>query len=777
LQPEKAGWYYVETKQTFPFRGCSWYPVATVQLGLEYHLIAYTDIKFQYIPSEVLAPDHFVPYLDRIEQAFEGLVGNFTTSNTKSTKEWNFTSVMKAVKCSLVGAFAQKDRHSEWVRATLSPATAASWTVMDGTDQECFVSQPLLSTDHKFNQIYVGRFTQKRAIESSACFIREEVLEASSRAMFLIEQEIKSIGGTPLWRKTDAIGGMGPKLDIDKYFYDEARTAPMLHWEDPAPPKDERKPREVREPLRLDHFLQYKFFEDASYDGDAEAMATRLVDQKKGFTLCGRPGTGKTTLANVIIDLLEEKGIKYMAFSTTHVSKKKMGSKKSQLRTNKNANTIDSLYRRWRHKQEFVITSCKQVEYILVDEISMMREKFYAMLCHIKRAIPGIKMILIGDIEHQFLPVKDTWEGNYETSAALYDLCDGYKIKLTKCLREQGDGQELFDLCTDICNRKKIDISQFAPTEDTRENIAYLHVTRMKINEDWMAKETKDLPEDQVIRLPKVETDSHSQDVSLCEGTPVICIRKLKAMGMDNGERYTIQSITGVPDYSKMKREELRALCREKQLKLGGNKQTLLERLNEASSDLILRLDEDEDAEPIRVPRHLFQKHFYVAYAITYFQSQGCTLTGRYTIWDWDFCFVDWRAKNVAMSRATSKANVQIEQSLLSIGITDEEFINKCYAEIEERTKITDETHLALHLKQVDAMLQLKEVARNVTLLEQAASRVMTCLSGQDEEKLPFGEHPDDALPYETFAGEGICGCGRTLPKMATCGYCLCLAE
>ena len=102
-------------------------------------------------------------------------------------------------------------------------------------------------------------------------------------------------------------------------------------------------------------------------------------------------------------------------------------------RTNKSANTIDSLYRRWRHKQEFVITSCKQVEYILVDEISMMREKFYAMLCHIKRAIPGIKMILIGDIETQFLPVKDTWEGNYETTAALYDLCDGYKIKLTKC--------------------------------------------------------------------------------------------------------------------------------------------------------------------------------------------------------------------------------------------------------------------------------------------------------------------------------------------------------
>ena len=53
-----------------------------------------------------------------------------------------------------------------------------------------------------------------------------------------------------------------------------------------------------------------------------------------------------------------------------------------------------------------------------------------------------------------------------------------------------------------------------------------------------------------------------------------------------------------------------------------------------AYDDKVQRCFLCKDAEPIRVPRHLFQKHFYVAYAITYFQSQGCTLTGRYTIWD-----------------------------------------------------------------------------------------------------------------------------------------------
>ena len=127
-----------------------------------------------------------------------------------------------------------------------------------------------------------------------------------------------------------------------------------------------------------------------------------------------------------------------------------------------------------------------------------------------------------------------------------------------------------------------------------------------------------------------------------------------------------------------MKKEELRDHCRQKKLKVGGKNAALIERLQNASSDILLRLDDDEpvrvqlslkgssvrvqlsSAKPIRVPRHLFQKHFYVAYGITYFQSQGCTITGRYTIWDWDFYHVNWRAKNVAMSRATSKANVQI---------------------------------------------------------------------------------------------------------------------
>ena len=672
ITEHNAGWYYVVTNQTFPFRGSSWYPVQTVCLGLHHQLISLQDIKTEWLPSATLEKDHFVSYLDRIDQAFEGLDSQFTTTTmttTGTTKEWTLKSLQKAVKCSLVGAFAQKERHSEWAKVTQSPALATNWVINDGNDQDSFVSQPFACTSNKYKDIYVGQFSKTLAIESSACMIRAEILEASSRAMFLLEYATKQIGGTPLWRKTDAVGGMGPCIDISTYYWDEEKTTPMLQFETPAAPKDERKPREIRAPLPdciFHHYLGYKWHVDSSYDGtDSQEFASKLVNYKRGFFLNGRAGTGKTTLANLTIDVLEEKQVKYWAFSTTHVSKKKMGSTKSQLRVGKQANTIDSLYRRWRHKQEFVITALKSVEYILVDEISMMREKFYAMLCHIKRAIPGMKFILIGDY-YQFRAVKDSWKGAAEAvedSAALYDLCDGFKVHLTKCLREDGEGQELFNVCTNVIDGEDINTEEFAVTEETDENVAFYHRTRIPINANWMKKVTANLPESKLIKLDKISEDVHSQDVTLCENMPVICIRKSKALGVDNGERFTVQSFSDVPDYAAMKKPELKQHCKEKGLKRSGTKTTLVERLLAASSDIVLHLtDGSTDDVPIRVPRHLFQKHFYVAYCITFYQSQGCTLTKKYTIHDWYGYHVDWRAKYVALSRATSKTNVQIVQ-------------------------------------------------------------------------------------------------------------------
>jgi hypothetical protein len=682
-----GAYYYIATTNTRPFRGCGWYNYNMTKLGLDYHIITLSDIIHEFVPSETLPGDFFVPYLDRIEKSFEGLdlTNEFVT---KAGKIWTFGKLKKALLCSFIGSMAPDHRESQWLRTTLSPATAGSWS----TDPNCtIVTQPFVQDlDHiikpdgteeklvgpKFPSLFVGNFNKEMAIESTGCFIRWEVIHDSNVLLYKLEKDVLKNGGLPCWLKTDCIGGIGPKPDINNYFWDDDNTVPMLHHEQPEPPKCERMARHIRPCKERLNYLSFQWKMHGDYESEVKIYAEQLVDLKKGFHLNGRAGVGKTTLANAIIAVLEARNMNYAAFSTTHVSKNIMGDAKSQLRANKGANTIDSLYSRFTKKPHIVLKDLKHLDYLLVDEVSMMREKFYAMLCHIKRAIPGLKIILIGDFK-QFLAVKDKWLSkgkNPEDSAALFDLCDGHKVVLTKCRRTTEDGLFLFDLCTKLINGESIDITQFPITEETWMNIGYYHTTVNEKNARLMEKATQGLSEREVIRLPalpeKQDPNGYSQDVVLCEGMPVICIKtNEKILKICNGEQYKILCFTDVPDYANMKKKELR-LHAKGRVKVGGTVAELKQRLIEASSDLRMQNVRDPEDQVV-IPRGEFQKHFRVAYCITYYQSQGCTIEEKYTIYDWDAYHVNTRAQYVALSRATTREDVQIDNSHRQCKIID----------------------------------------------------------------------------------------------------------
>ena len=74
----EGGWYFVVTKQTFPFRGSTFYSYHFVTNKLHHRLMTLEDIRYEYVPSTTVAPDHFVPYLDRIEAGFDGLEGEWS---------------------------------------------------------------------------------------------------------------------------------------------------------------------------------------------------------------------------------------------------------------------------------------------------------------------------------------------------------------------------------------------------------------------------------------------------------------------------------------------------------------------------------------------------------------------------------------------------------------------------------------------------------------------------------------------------------------------------
>ena len=79
------------------------------------------------------------------------------------------------------------------------------------------------------------------------------------------------------------------------------------------------------------------------------------------------------------------------------------------------------------------------VDYLFIDEISMLQEIFYKFFIMIKRIKPNLKFIIAGDFK-QLPPVKDNIgeSFNYSQSQALLELCDFNKVQLSKCRRSDG---------------------------------------------------------------------------------------------------------------------------------------------------------------------------------------------------------------------------------------------------------------------------------------------------------------------------------------------------
>ena len=237
---------------------------------------------------------------------------------------------------------------------------------------------------------------------------------------------------------------------------------------------------------------------------------------------------------------------------------------------------------------------------------------------------------------------------------------------LTKCRRVTEEGQFLFDQCTRLVNNESIDISHFPYTEQTPTNIGYYHTTLKRVNATHMGRAIQQKQEHDIVRLPRLEKGldpkGYSQDVTLCVGMPVVCIRTdEKVMKVCNGEIYTIVKLSNEQEAAKalLDRQQLRALCKAHKLKLDGRSDA---QLRQALDEMRLIWMQNKRCveDLVSVPALAFQKYFRVAYCITYYQSQGCTIDSKYTIHDWNAPHVDWRAKNVALSRATRTSDVQI---------------------------------------------------------------------------------------------------------------------
>lgn len=579
----KCGYYFVETKNYFPFRGNGWYNYVLVQYGLDNKI----DMKIthQFIPSYTIEKNHFKNFAEYLIKNSDNVIG-------ADQKPFS-----KKIVNSMVGCWNIHNTKYEQIGFTLDKYEAAKELCREGV--------MVTSTDIAGTTLY--QVIESRVIaKDDVCIpLYDQVLAMEAVELHKLYNFIKKHGGQPLELNTDAILYRGPQIDIAGHFYDKECTVPKYRYDEPTRLKVDNVCRMVRSgnaDVKLFEFDKIK-----ADDREFEDIANDVIASNKGCLVTGIAGTGKTYFANLLISKLEKQG-------------KVVGVKLAP--TNKAAShikgqTIHKYFMSLMLSQNYekkLLKNLNNFDYIVVDEISMVKEVFYRFFTIIRRYVPKVKFIVIGDFA-QFKPVQDSYVGSYENSPALHLLCDGQRVNLTKCRRSD---PELFNLYSSVENIKSIDLSLFEYKELTPLNIAYTHKTRKAVNRECMKKF---VGEKDYLTCEASSFNKKTQKVKIFEGMPIVAYRNLSKEGIFNSEVFTVTSID-------MDEETFSFMVGEDVMTYKANQ---------------------------------FKNLFYPAFCITAHVSQGCTFDQPYTIWDWKHPRMDHTAKYVALSRATNIKNIQIK--------------------------------------------------------------------------------------------------------------------
>ena len=419
---------------------------------------------------------------------------------------------------------------------------------------------------------------------------------------------------------------------------------------------------------------------DVASDGDWGSVA-RTALKKRGANIDGPPGTGKSTLVRTMLQIVtQEQGGGCIALAPTNVAARNLGD---------SGQTVASFTRRWHQAQtggraHALMDTLANTSCLFVDEVSMLTSDVYAVLQEVRRVCPALHIYMVGDFR-QLKPIKDVWSGSdYAGSSSLHYLCDGNRVQLSHCRRSD---RALFDA---YMNADAFDVHNHLPPTLTRLHLAYKHETRKKVNEQCMQEFAEG--DVRTVKAPVAEQAeaqvqgeeggaeqaeaqvqgeeggaeqaeaqvqgeeegasatapkdtsrldphgfSHSQDIHLFVGLPLVCCHTKKNKGEAIFANSDIWICTAFDDTSVTIQRELGEVDREK---------------DRAQCDMPVHTIDDEE----------LMYRFRPGFCITVYASQGKTFREPYTIHDWNFKHMPGSGRYVALSRGQSIDMVYVEK-------------------------------------------------------------------------------------------------------------------
>lgn len=514
----------------------------------------------------------------------------------KATEECK--GLQKILPNSMVGLWGRTKRVSTNKKFTHDENQASTWVCREHTENNgVFIQSHTLENGTKLHE---GTFIKEIENEYWSYPLYKHVLESELCELAEMERLITEQGAVVLSRSTDAIRyAFDNEINLfENYFWDDANTVQKYR-----PEIDKTQEREAmvhydrRAPPEYDSIdVVYKSVTD-DYDNLQESVK-QLLDNGEGCHIDGRAGCGKSYYLKAVMAELDNLKLKYVALAPTNVAANLIGGQ-----------TVAKFCYKHMQNRKQLVNELANKSYIFIDEISMVQSEDYKTFVMIKRCMPWIRFIISGDF-NQLLAVCDDYKGDMYNSGPLNTLCDGNRLLLTKCRRADN---RLFEMCK---KASKVRVADFPPIEKTMRNIAYRHETRMKINDDCMKRFIIDRTD--TVLIPKEAKDPHSQDMHLCPGMPVIAMCAQKKLGIFKTSQYVVVAI---------------------------------------DTEHVTLSDGNET---IKFPFATFAKYFYMAFCVTVYASQGCTIAEKYTVHDWNFIYMCARAKYVALSRATDISLIQL---------------------------------------------------------------------------------------------------------------------
>jgi len=579
---KRPGIYYVETRQYMPMRGNGWYSHAMIQYCMQQGLIEEHMIKNVMLSSLTVARDHFNDFI-----------------------EFLYSSVDEHGKLApntMIGSLKPKARDNwKTLCITTDPDVAMyHFLKKDG----CYIDSRDIG-ETAYHQVYERFETERQETEAP---IYNMILEQEAIELHRLCTLIEANQGILLDLSTDCVSCVFPTNDmpfelnginLTGYYYDDERKFPKYKIEH----KDyrlrcSRLPQHLRASKYTHVEPQWTVMEDMP-DNDFGPLVRQVLDRNLAVNILGRGGTGKTFLIDALQSEMCARGLNYESLAPTNVACRLIKGK-----------TI--------HKFAIsqTITSLRKLklDYIFVDEISLVPEIFYKYFLVLERALPKMRFIISGDY-YQLLPVKDrVGECDYQNSNALHELCHGNRLQLTTCRRAD---RTLFDLVAPS-NIWRLKYDDFGHNY-TDVHLSYTNNKRKEINHFMMNKVARQKRYAKPLELAALDYDSNSQDVRLIAGCPIIARINCKDLGIWNNECFTIAQI---------------------QPKTG------------------LMIISDGEFKKLEIKFGDFQRLFRPAYCVTIHCAQGKTINRPYSIHEW--AKLDGRLKYVALSRSTSRENINL---------------------------------------------------------------------------------------------------------------------